>query len=114
MGIEPDSADVEVKILEEGPMEVGSFKFEVFHTPGHSAGSMSFRFTDFVVSGDVLFSGGIGRTELYMSNHIDLINSISATRYVTGGDTDVCRGHGPAATIREAKATRPCVRGSCI
>lgn len=111
MGIEPVSADVEVKILEEGPMEAGSFKFDVFHTPGHSPGSMSFRFTDFVVSGDVLFSGGIGRTDLYMSSHVDLINSIREKLYVMDADTDVYPGHGPATTVGEEKAANPFVRG---
>ncbi|WP_017548860.1 MBL fold metallo-hydrolase [Salinicoccus carnicancri] len=111
MGIEPVSADVEVKVLEEGPMEAGSFKFDVLHTPGHSPGSMSFRFADFVISGDVLFSGGIGRTDLYMSNHVDLINSIREKLYVMDADTDVYPGHGPVTTIREEKATNPFVRG---
>jgi len=111
MGIEAVSADVQVKILEEGTMEAGSFKFDVFHTPGHSPGSMSFRFKDFVVSGDVLFSGGIGRTDLYRSNHVELINSIREKLYVMDADTDVYPGHGPATTIGEEKATNPFVRG---
>ncbi|WP_411844321.1 MBL fold metallo-hydrolase [Salinicoccus sp. HZC-1] len=111
MGMEPISSTVEPKILKEGPMQLGSFEFEVYHTPGHSPGSMSFLFGDFVVSGDVLFSGGIGRTDLYMSNHPDLIKSIRETLYALDEDTDVYPGHGPSTTIGEEKNTNPFVRG---
>ncbi|AKG74012.1 MBL fold metallo-hydrolase [Salinicoccus halodurans] len=111
MGMEPISAAVEPNILEEGSMQIGSFEFEVINTPGHSPGSMSFLFGDFVVSGDVLFSGGIGRTDLYMSNHIDLINSIREKLYVMDEDTDVYPGHGPATTIGQEKSSNPFVRG---
>lgn len=111
MGMEPISSTVVPKILEEGPMQIGSFKFEVFHTPGHSPGSMSFLFEDFVVSGDVLFNGGIGRTDLYMSNHIDLINSIREKLYVMDEDTEVYPGHGPSTTIGEEKISNPFVGG---
>ncbi len=53
-------------ITEEGMMEVGSFKFEVRHTPGHSPGSVSFIFAEdqFAVVGDTLFRGSVGRTDL--------------------------------------------------
>lgn len=110
MGMAPISSTVEPNILQEGNMELGSFKFEVFHTPGHSPGSMSFLFENFVVSGDVLFAGGIGRTDLYMSNHVDLINSIREKLYVMHDETDVFPGHGPSTTIGEEKAANPFVR----
>lgn len=111
MGMDPISSTIKPKILEEGPMELGSFKFEVSHTPGHSPGSMSFLFEDFVVSGDVLFNGGVGRTDLYMSNHIDLINSIREKLYIIDENHEVYPGHGPSTTIGQEKISNPFVSG---
>ena len=50
--------------LEEGPMQIGPFRFETVFTPGHTKGSVVFVFEDAIFSGDTLFRGSIGRTDL--------------------------------------------------
>lgn len=110
MGIEPIVSNVLPQIFEEGRMQVGSFSFEVIHTPGHSPGSMSFLFEDFIVSGDVLFNGGIGRTDLYMGDHVTLLNTIEQKLYELDEDTEVYPGHGPSTVIGEEKTTNPFIR----
>ena len=51
--------------LEEGELQIGPFKCEVIHTPGHTPGSVLFRFENDLFTGDTLFHGSIGRTDLY-------------------------------------------------
>ena len=52
------------KVLVKGSRTIGTFQFDVYETPGHSPGSLSFVFDDFAVVGDTLFKEGIGRTDL--------------------------------------------------
>lgn len=78
---------------------------EILFTPGHSPGSITFYSTKqrFMVSGDVLFYGSIGRTDLYMSNHDDLISSIKNKLIPLGDDMTVYCGHGDPTNIGEEK-----------
>lgn len=87
--------------------EIGSFKFNVVPTPGHSHGSVSFVFDDFVVSGDALFKGSIGRTDLYTGNLEQLLTSIQTQLFVLADDMAVYPGHGEATTIGWEKQTNP-------
>lgn len=58
--------EAEKLITSEGTLQIGSFTLEMFYTPGHSPGSVSYYSAEegFVISGDTLFEGGIGRTDL--------------------------------------------------
>ncbi len=78
---------------------------EILFTPGHSPGSITFYSSKerFMVSGDVLFYGSIGRTDLYMSNHQDLIDSIKNKLIPLGDDMTVYCGHGQPTNIGEEK-----------
>ncbi|MDQ0156396.1 MBL fold metallo-hydrolase [Robertmurraya andreesenii] len=96
----------------EGKMEVGDFSFEVFATPGHSPGSVSYYFEDgFVVSGDALFQGSIGRTDLPGGNHEVLIKSIHEKLLVLPEETQVLPGHGPTTTIESEMDSNPFLNG---
>lgn len=88
-------------IKEEENLEIGSFHFEVFETPGHSPGSVSYYFSrlDIVFSGDVLFAGGIGRTDLPGGNYEVLIASINNKLMKLPEKTIVGSGHGSLTTI---------------
>ncbi|GAE45305.1 hydroxyacylglutathione hydrolase [Mesobacillus boroniphilus JCM 21738] len=88
-------------INDEGVMSIGSFKFEVFETPGHSPGSISIYFSDaeFVLAGDALFNGGIGRTDLPGGNHNQLIRSIDEKLMSLPEQTEVLPGHGPTTPL---------------
>ncbi len=91
------------------PLQLGDDILQVFHTPGHSPGSISFYYPrgNWVISGDVLFSGSIGRTDLPGGNFDTLINSIHTQLFTLPAETTVLSGHGPATTIGEEKKHNP-------
>lgn len=86
---------------------LGDIEFEVVPTPGHSIGSVSFVFDDFVVAGDALFQGSIGRTDLYTGNLEQLLHSIQTQLFVLPDEFVVYPGHGEATTIEHEKKTNP-------
>jgi len=81
--------------------EIGGETLKVLLTPGHSPGSVSLynEKDNFVVSGDVLFRQSIGRTDLPMGNHAELIQSIKSKLLTLPEDCVVYSGHGPATEI---------------
>jgi glyoxylase-like metal-dependent hydrolase (beta-lactamase superfamily II) len=96
--------------LEEGDIiEFGNSKLEILFTPGHSPGSITFynREEKFMIAGDVLFSGSIGRTDLPGGNHETLINNIKTKLFPLGDDFKVYSGHGPVTTIGFEKNHNP-------
>lgn len=99
----------DVLIKEEGNLEIGPFCFEVFETPGHSPGSISYYFSklNIVFSGDVLFAGGIGRTDLTGGNYDVLIDSINTKLMKLPEKTIVGSGHGPLTTVRMEMDSNP-------
>ena len=99
--------DIEPIILDEGEHKIDGIAFSVLETPGHSPGSLSYVFDGYIVSGDVLFNGGIGRTDLPGSNHPDLITSITEKLFKLPDDTVVYPGHGEPTTIGDEKLTNP-------
>ena len=90
-------------------IKLGNYEFECIFTPGHSPGSISFynKENNLLISGDVLFYGSIGRTDLPMGNHQTLINSIKQKLFVLPDDTKVYSGHGQPTTIGFEKMNNP-------
>ncbi|SFA71117.1 Glyoxylase, beta-lactamase superfamily II [Lentibacillus halodurans] len=105
--------EIEVKRAEyqlsAGKMQISSFSFEIIHTPGHSPGSVSFIFHEheFVISGDVLFNQGIGRTDLPGGDIKQLEQSICDSLYKLPDTYTVYPGHGSKTTIRNEKQSNP-------
>ncbi|MCP8616854.1 MBL fold metallo-hydrolase [Salirhabdus salicampi] len=95
--------------IEEGPHTIGPFAIRVVSTPGHSPGSLSFCFDEegIVVSGDTLFHGSIGRTDLPGGDYEQLIDSITTQLLSLPAKTKVLPGHGPETTIEQEKETNP-------
>jgi len=96
--------------LEDGQLiQLGDLNFQCIHTPGHSPGSISFYFQQqkIVISGDVLFNGSIGRTDLPMGNYDTLISSIKNKLLPLGDDIKVYSGHGPSTSIGFEKLNNP-------
>jgi len=83
--------------------------FEVLHCPGHAPGHVVFfdREMRFALSGDVLFAGSIGRTDLPGGNHDVLISSIKTKLLPLGDDVSFIPGHGPASTLGHERQTNP-------
>ena len=92
-------------------LEVGRLRLEVLFTPGHSPGGVTFYEANegaaFV--GDVLFSQGIGRTDLPGGDHQTLMRSIKDVLFALPSSTVVYPGHGPKTTIEHEKRTNPWV-----
>lgn len=97
----------------EEQLNIGDFSFSIFETPGHSPGSVSYYFEDahLVVSGDALFQGSIGRTDLSGGNHEQLIHSIHKKLLTLPEETLVLSGHGPITTISQEMDTNPFLNG---
>ncbi|MDQ0269432.1 MBL fold metallo-hydrolase [Cytobacillus purgationiresistens] len=100
-------------IVNEEQMQIGEFKFQVFETPGHSPGSLSFYFKEegMVVAGDALFNGSIGRTDLRGGNHEQLLKSIHEKLLTLPEETVVLPGHGPETTIGHEMDGNPFLNG---
>ena len=96
--------------LEEGDLiNFGTSKLEIMFTPGHSPGSITFynREQKFMIAGDVLFYGSIGRTDLPGGNHATLISSITEKLLPLGDDFKVYSGHGQPTTIGFERKNNP-------
>lgn len=88
-------------------LRVGGLEFEVRHAPGHSPGSVCIVGPGVVLSGDVLFAGSIGRTDLPGGDFETLIASIERELLPLPDDTIVYSGHGPETTIGRERRTNP-------
>ncbi len=80
-----------------------SFEVEVIATPGHTLGSVSYRIDDLLFTGDTLFKGTIGRTDLYGGDFNTIIESIRFKLFSLPDDTIVYPGHGEESSIGEEK-----------
>jgi len=85
----------------------GEVSLKVLHTPGHSPGGISLLDQGIVFTGDSLFAGSIGRTDLPGGDLMTLIRSIKTNLMALPDDTKVFCGHGPATTIGEERKENP-------
>lgn len=87
----------------------GNIIFTALLVPGHTRGSLAFycREENVVFTGDALFAGSIGRSDLEGGNHKTLVKSIREKLFTLPADTVVYPGHGDATTIKTEKETNP-------
>jgi glyoxylase-like metal-dependent hydrolase (beta-lactamase superfamily II) len=98
-------------IVDGDVLTFASFRIEVLHTPGHTPGSACFRTDGWVLSGDLVFAGSIGRSDFPNSSPGDMEQSLR--RFLELPDpTEVLPGHGPRTTVVRERATNPFLRGS--
>lgn len=90
-------------------IRAGGVDWKVISTPGHTPGGVCFYSGDshVLLSGDTLFAGTIGRTDLPGGDYDALMDSILKKVMVLPGDTDVVPGHGPATTIAREAMSNP-------
>jgi len=99
-------------LLREGDrVSIGPVALEVLHTPGHTPGSMCLvcEAGDLVLTGDTLFAGSIGRTDLPESSHEDMMNSLVKLMRLPD-HMRAYPGHGPSTTIGVERARNPFVK----
>ena len=92
----------EISYLKENDiLKLDEDEFKILHVPGHSPGSIAFynEAENFMISGDVLFEGSIGRTDLYKGNSEQLLESITTKLFVLPDETKVYNGHGNPTAI---------------
>ncbi|MDW7668076.1 MAG: MBL fold metallo-hydrolase [Bacillota bacterium] len=96
------------KFLEDGDkINLDNMKFQVIHTPGHTPGGICLKNKDVVFSGDTLFKGSIGRTDLPGGSYDQIIKSIKEKLLVLDEDTVVYPGHEGQTTIKYEKENNP-------
>jgi glyoxylase-like metal-dependent hydrolase (beta-lactamase superfamily II) len=108
---EPD----DVRELGDGQiLELAGLRFAVDHTPGHTQGSVTFRtpydrddVSDLMFSGDLLFAGSIGRTDLPGGDHPTMLRSLTTKVLPLADDVVVLPGHGEQTSIGRERATNP-------
>lgn len=108
-----DNYNGELKYLEEGDsVRLGDETLDVLFTPGHSPGSICFysKAHKFIIDGDVLFNGSVGRTDLPGGYFKTLEQSIKTKLYTLPEDVIVYSGHGPSTTIGDEIKTNPFVK----
>ena len=92
---------------EEEAVDLAGLQFTVRHAPGHTEGSVVFELPEVMFSGDVLFAGSIGRTDLPGGDHQRMIESLRRVIVPARDDLVVLPGHGPQTTIGDEKRTNP-------
>ena len=105
-------ADVkDLRTLTDGDtIELAGFDIEVQHMPGHTPGHCCFRTDAFVLSGDLVFAGSIGRSDFPNSSPADMQRSLRRFLELPDG-SPVWPGHGPETTVGRERATNPFLRG---
>ncbi|KXZ18502.1 MBL fold metallo-hydrolase [Bacillus nakamurai] len=112
-GIAVTARPAERLIEGDGTLDIGPFHLETLFTPGHSPGSVSYymKDADLVISGDVLFQGGIGRTDLHGGSQEVLLESIHQKLLTLPEHTLVLSGHGPETDVQTEQEQNPFING---
>lgn len=99
-GITEPCAPAEI-LLEDGDIiNIGNSKLEVLHTPGHTIGSICFKSDGFIITGDTLFFGSIGRCDLFGGDEMAMKQSLGRLkRLAESGDCKIYPGHGGTTTL---------------
>jgi hydroxyacylglutathione hydrolase len=88
-------------------LELAGIRFETLRVPGHSPGHLAFHAEDSLFSGDVLFAGSVGRTDLPGADHDTLVESLRMLTERFPPETAVYSGHGPPTTLGAELARNP-------
>ncbi|ROO84385.1 glyoxylase-like metal-dependent hydrolase (beta-lactamase superfamily II) [Actinocorallia herbida] len=114
-GLELSEPDDVRELTDGAELELAGLKLTVDHAPGHTPGSVTFRtpyagegdLTQVMFSGDLLFAGSIGRTDLPGGDHAAILRSLAKVCLPLADTTAVLPGHGPQTTIGRERVTNP-------
>lgn len=97
------------KTYEGDVLEIGNIVFRIYHTPGHSPGSVVLYMDDERIAfcGDLIFKQSVGRTDLFGGDQSTLMGSIDRMKQLLPDETTLYSGHGPQTTLEEEKRTNP-------
>ncbi|HEX5481179.1 MAG TPA: MBL fold metallo-hydrolase [Terriglobia bacterium] len=110
----PSTVPVDHFLKEGTVLRTGPFRMEILSTPGHSPGSISLYLpgeNQRIFSGDTLFKGSIGRTDLWGGDYPQILRSIQTKLLRFQDDLLVFPGHGPSTTLGEERENNPFLRG---
>jgi glyoxylase-like metal-dependent hydrolase (beta-lactamase superfamily II) len=110
----PVRATVDEHVHQGDVVKAGALSAEVLHTPGHTPGSLCFHLAGekpLLLSGDTLFAGSIGRTDLWGGDYDQELQSIRTRLLALDDATRVICGHGPTTTIGQERKRNPFLVG---
>ena len=102
----PQELDADIYVHDKEKLELGNLKLSFIHTPGHTKGCMCIRVNDDMFTGDTLFAGSIGRTDLYGGDYKQIEKSLrKLAKYED--KVKIHPGHGPSSTLGIEKMSNP-------
>ena len=97
----------DLKLYDEGDViRLGDHEIQVLHTPGHSPGSVTLKVEDVLFTGDTLFAGSCGRTDLRGGSYEQIMQSLKRLGELKG-DFHVCPGHEATSTLDRERRSNP-------
>ena len=105
-----EPADV-LELSDQMVLELAGVRLVADHAPGHTPGSVTFRLSETIFTGDLLFAGSIGRTDLPGGDYATILDSLSRVCLPLPDETVVLSGHGPQTTIGAERASNPFLAG---
>ena len=100
----------DLKLYDEGDViRLGDHEIQVLHTPGHSPGSVTLKVEDVLFTGDTLFAGSCGRTDLAGGSYAEIMASLKKLGQLPG-DYHVCPGHDVTSTLERERRSNPFLR----
>ena len=110
----PRLTEIDQMLRADDTVTWGRLSAHILHTPGHTPGSISLYLPSpdkRLFSGDTLFAGSIGRTDLWGGSFETILRSLHGELLALDDDTRVCPGHGPQTTIGEERQRNPFLQG---
>jgi hydroxyacylglutathione hydrolase len=112
LGCDPPERPVPTRLLQDGDrIDIGKLVFTVLHTPGHTPGGICLLGDGVLFSGDTLFAGSIGRTDLPGGDYGTLLRTLRDRILPLPDETVVCPGHGQRTTIGWERQMNPFLVG---
>jgi len=99
--------EVDVELNNESEVLMGEYIIKIIHTPGHTPGGLCYQINGDIFTGDTLFKGSIGRTDLPGGNYNTLMDSLKLLIEDVPGNTKVHSGHGYSTTMKDEVLSNP-------